>query len=456
MPAKISVIIPALNEERTIASVVSECLRAKAVREVIVVDDRSTDRTSAFASAAGARVITSHIRGKGKSMEDGLEAARGDILVYVDADIKNFSSDMVNRITDPILSGKCDFVKSRYGRKSGRVTELVAKPLLNLLFPSLVSFSQPLSGIIAGRAHFFRKAQFENDYGVDIGILIDMVNLGARIMEVDIGYLSHKMKPWRKLVGMSSEVAASILKRVRITNLTLQEGILAEVSLIERMLIRGAEVAFPIQKAAFLDVDGTILRDRFIFSFAKEKLFEGPLKKVSSSFSESYAKTRAIASFMQGYTRDEILSFSERMKLSKNVKLLIGNLRKNNYFTILMSDGYDTVVRSVANRIGADAIIANHLGYANDVCTGDVEINPLFFPAGPSCVHHAICKLTAAMRFCKIREVPLERTFAIGNGSNDSCLLRFANVSYAYMPDNSEVASSAKYIIKNMAEVDMF
>jgi glycosyltransferase involved in cell wall biosynthesis len=105
MKKTVSVIIPALNEERTIFSTVSECLKAKNILEVIVVDDNSADRTVQLSKKAGARVISSKVRGKGTSMQDGLGAAKGEFVVYVDADIKNFSSRIIDAITQPLLEG---------------------------------------------------------------------------------------------------------------------------------------------------------------------------------------------------------------------------------------------------------------------------------------------------------------------------------------------------------------
>ncbi|MEW6035964.1 MAG: HAD-IB family phosphatase [Candidatus Micrarchaeota archaeon] len=453
---KVSIVIPALNEGRTIGPTVRECLKSRAVLEVVVVDDKSSDRTAELAREAGARVLVSQVRGKGKSMEDGLAAARGEIVVFVDADIRNFSSGMIDAITSPILEDRCDFVKSAYGRRSGRVTEILVKPLLSELFPPLVDFRQPLSGIIAGKAGFFRKVGFENDYGVDVGILIDMVNAGARIMEVDIGYIEHKMKPWRKLRGMAGEVTRSILKRAKMTNRMLQDGLIAEASLLGGIVTKSAEVAFPIDRIAFIDIDGTLIRQRFIFAFAKKRSFHDALASLSSSVIEGYSRTKAIAGLMKGAMRDEISAFSKRMRLSSNVDSFMGRLRKNGYYTVLVTDGYEAVAKAVADRVGADAIIANRLRYDKGVCTGDIEINPLFLPLGPSCANHAVCKLTAAMRFCRMHEVAFEKTFAIGNSENDACLLRFANISYAYRPAGAEVAASAKYVIKDMAEAKIF
>ncbi len=153
----ISVIIPALNEENTIGTVVNLAKQGENVTEVIVVDDKSFDNTVQCAKAAGASVITSTRLGKGASMLDGLLVSSGDIIVYLDADVINYRPDLINVLTRPIIDDDCDFVKARFIRKAGRVTELVARPLLSLLFPDISGISQPLAGTIAGRREAFLK-----------------------------------------------------------------------------------------------------------------------------------------------------------------------------------------------------------------------------------------------------------------------------------------------------------
>ena len=177
----ITVIIPALNEEKTIRQVVHLANNSAHVSEVIVVDDKSMDNTVAEARKEGATVITSTKLGKGASMRDGILLAKNEIIVFLDADIISYSKDVVELLTEPIVKDKTDFVKSYFTRQAGRVTELVAKPLLSILYPSFPNFKQPLSGMIAGKKSLFSKIEFEEGYGVDIGILIDMHNLGARI-----------------------------------------------------------------------------------------------------------------------------------------------------------------------------------------------------------------------------------------------------------------------------------
>ncbi|MEW6722039.1 MAG: HAD-IB family phosphatase [Candidatus Micrarchaeota archaeon] len=453
MGNRISVVIPALNEEKTIRATVSESLAADAVLEVIVVDDKSGDRTAEFARSAGARVIASEVRGKGTSMKDGLRVARGDIVVYTDADIKNFTRKMIDAVSAPILDNRCDFVKSSYGRKSGRVTELLAKPLLAELFPPLVEFRQPLSGIIAGRKSFFKKVRFENGYGVDIGILIDMVNAGARIMEVDIGYVEHKMKPWRKLMGMSGDVARSILKRARLTNRAIQEGIIGEANVLGGIMTKSVSAALPIDRAAFLDMDGTLIRKRFVFEWADAGGFLEEVRAISASPAEGFAKTKAIAALLRGAEEADLGAFARKLELSPGARDLVRRLKSAGFYTIVVTDSYECAALPVAGRVGADMVIANSLRAENGVCTGEVDVSPMFFPAGSSCASHAVCKLNAAMRFCSEHEVGFERTFAVGDSENDACLLRFANRSFAYRPSSPRVSAAAKETVRKLSEI---
>ena len=182
---KVSVIIPVLNESARVSAVIRLALRSPLVGEVIVVDDGSIDGTPELAHAAGARVITSTLLGKGASMQDGLLAARHPTLLYLDGDLAGLRDDLVEVMAGPVLRGEADFAKARFSRRAGRVTALTARPLLQTYFPELISFEQPLGGIIAVRKELLQRLTFENDYGVDIGLLIDAHTLGARILEVE-------------------------------------------------------------------------------------------------------------------------------------------------------------------------------------------------------------------------------------------------------------------------------
>ena len=210
---KVSVIIPAYNEEETVAKVIGVVKEVSFVDEIIVVNDGSTDNTESEALNAGAVVINHAVnKGKGEALYTGYKEVECDIIAFIDADIYNLTSGKVEAMIKPILEGKTDITKTKFSRASGRVTELTAKPLLNFFFPE-ISFEQPLSGQFAARKEVLKKINFEKDYGVDVGIVIDADVLGISITEVDIGAIEHDMSPLSDLNIMANEVVRTIIGR---------------------------------------------------------------------------------------------------------------------------------------------------------------------------------------------------------------------------------------------------
>ncbi len=210
-----SVIIPVLNEERRIADVVRYAFSDPATAEVIIIDDSSIDETVTRARQAGAQVYTSSFLGKGASMRDGVGWAKKDILVYLDGDLASLREGIITDMCRPLVRGAADFVKARFGRSGGRVTELTAKPMLKIFFPELSGFAQPLGGMIAARKPLLQELSFENGYGVDVGLLIDAFLFGADLDEVDIGSLEHESQPLQDLSFMANEVSRVILNRAK-------------------------------------------------------------------------------------------------------------------------------------------------------------------------------------------------------------------------------------------------
>ncbi|WP_147659508.1 glycosyltransferase [Methanobrevibacter oralis] len=208
-----SVIIPAFNEEKTVASVVEVVKNVSYIDEIIVVNDGSSDNTELEAKKAGATVINHNTnKGKGEALCTGYLEAKCDIIAFIDADIHNLTSSKVDKMLKPILLGKADITKTKFSRASGRVTELTAKPLLNYFFPE-ISFAQPLSGQFAAKKEALKRINFEKDYGVDVGIVIDADVLGLSVLEVDIGAIEHDMSPLEDLNLMANEVVRTIMDR---------------------------------------------------------------------------------------------------------------------------------------------------------------------------------------------------------------------------------------------------
>ncbi|MGX2995472.1 glucosyl-3-phosphoglycerate synthase [Streptomyces sp. JNUCC 64] len=248
--ATVSVVLPALDEQETVGQIVTvirDTLMggpAPLVDELVVVDSGSSDRTAEVAAAAGARVEHRDailpglpaVPGKGEVLWRSLLVTRGDIVCFVDADLREFSADFVTGIVGPLLTEPdVHFVKAMYDRpfggpsgaegpgsagapgssgsagaagQGGRVTELLARPVLNMHWPRLAGFVQPLGGEYAARRSLLERLPFPVGYGVELGLLVDAlhtVGLDA-LGQVDVGVRRHRHQDGQALGRMAAAV----------------------------------------------------------------------------------------------------------------------------------------------------------------------------------------------------------------------------------------------------------
>ena len=444
----ITVIIPALNEESTVAIVIQLAKQSPNVTEVIVVDDKSLDKTVEVARNAGAIVITSTKLGKGASMKDGVLVAKNEIVVYLDADITTYQQNVIEVLTTPLLNDQADFTKAYFTRQAGRVTELVAKPLLSILNPGFPSFQQPLSGMIAGRKSLLEKCEFEEGYGVDIGILMDMHNMGARITEVNIGKIENRMQQLDQLGKMSREVARTIMKKSKALesqNLETFENIQI---IREQMDFAIKESLMSLKKIAIFDMDNTILRASFIHTAANEFGFKKELINVVSDNNNAFIRTKHIAFLLKGKTIADLLAVVDKIEVTPNLSNLLKELKAQGYITGIISDSYDCVTNHLKNKFGFDFTISNELEFSKSIATGEVKIPSLFLTYDLSQCKHDYCKLNALIKICKSYDVDIKNTLFVGDGENDVCCIRKAGIGVSFCSTNGLADSVADYIIK--------
>ncbi|MEA2266290.1 MAG: glucosyl-3-phosphoglycerate synthase [Solirubrobacteraceae bacterium] len=236
--ASVSVVLPAREEAATVGTIVATVAELRdrgLIDEVVVVDAASGDGTARVAAAAGARVVQEDsihpelgpTRGKGDAMWRGLTVTTGEVVVYLDADTADFDPRFVLGLLGPVLCDPdIDFVKGTFARplrrgpeilagEGGRVTELVARPLLNLYAPALGVFDQPLAGELAVRRGLLERLPFSVGYGVEIAMLIDAwreVGLD-RLAQVDLGTRQNRHQSLRALSAMAYAVIVAAGRR---------------------------------------------------------------------------------------------------------------------------------------------------------------------------------------------------------------------------------------------------
>jgi glucosyl-3-phosphoglycerate synthase len=232
----VSVCIPARDEEATIGGIVAAVRHdlmeeTSLVDEIVVIDDESLDATAGIAHREGAQVLAAKSllpalpsgSGKGNALWKSLYASDGDLLCFLDADVRNFGSHFVTSLLAPLFGdASVAMVKAFYRRPlhgeptgGGRVTELMARPLLSHLFPALTRFLQPLAGECAARREVLETVPFVQGWGVEVGLLIDIVRQfgPAAVAQVDLGRREHRNRPITDLGPQALAVLVTALRR---------------------------------------------------------------------------------------------------------------------------------------------------------------------------------------------------------------------------------------------------
>jgi len=209
----LTVIIPALNEEGTVADVVIKCLASDKVDQVIVIDNASTDNTAAVAKRAGAQVIGCPTRGLGHAIAAGIHAAKNRWVVKVDADITNFEASWLREIAK-LISADVGMVKSYWAHEIAGWPEtyFLIKPLLRRIDPRLASITLPISAIYAFDISLLDTNVLATDWAIDLDLVYRVFQAGKNITEIELPVIQHTERPLSAYFNMADEILAYLLR----------------------------------------------------------------------------------------------------------------------------------------------------------------------------------------------------------------------------------------------------
>lgn len=454
--SQVSVVIPALNESRRIASVVSFALSDPATAEVIVIDDSSVDETARLAAEAGARVVTSSMLGKGASMEDGIREACMDCVVFLDGDLAGLETGLISKLAAPVVEGGADFVKARFGRSGGRVTELTAKPMLKVFFPELAHFAQPLGGIVAGRRALLRNLRCEDGYGVDIGLLIDASLAGAQICEVDIGSIEHDSQALTDLTHMANEVGRVIFERARLAGRMNVDQIAAMYEM-QRQAAASLENTLRRRKGrrglVLLDMDGTVTPARFAVELAKAAGQDAALGLLlDGAVDDAMTRSERIAQLFRFVHKNTFERVARGLPIREGVVEFVNRMKRRGFMVGLISDSYFVAAEIVRRRIFADFAIAHVVNFSQGFCDGTLRINPAFTPEDNP---RDVDKSNVLKKFLSDPQgEPITQTWAIGDNTNDVRLLEMADRAFLVRAaDRAPPPCRSATVVNTFAEI---
>ncbi|MFH1256236.1 MAG: HAD-IB family phosphatase [Candidatus Diapherotrites archaeon] len=427
----VSVIIPAYNECKTIRKVIEIVKKNKWVDELIVVDDGSKDETAEEARKAGAIVFShSKNRGKGAAIKTGIEKSKGQILCFVDADLKDLNPKAVDLLVEPLAFNEADIVKGDFERAAGRVTQLVANPLMKHLFGETIR--QPLSGQFSARRKILEKMPIANDYGVDVGILLDATKKGARLKEVFIGKIEHRHKTWIGLVPMAEQVSKTILEKA---------GVLGKN-----------------RKIIVFDLDKTLIADDSLEVIAKEWGFEAELLELNGRLQKGELKefelSQAIARHFNGKKTEDLALILQKMRLQKNAEKVVKKLKTSGYRLAIVSHSFEPIVAFFAQKLGIESFRCPKLQIKRKAFTGRISFSKT---GKKSCSFHGAmqCKAVILGRILKEANAGASESIAVGDSIEDECMLKKAGLGIAFNAERN-IAKKADVQISDLSELLLY
>ena len=250
-PVAISVVIPALNEQDTVATVVSAALSCPLINEVVVVDNGSTDNTSLVARAAGAKVVDEPVAGQGNALRTGYTVARNDWIIKLDADLSEFSPTLVESLHGSVRPG-VGLVKGLWfdANDNMPMTRLMVRPAIAIMFPGLSHIRAVNSGLFLFDRSRIAVSELTDGYGADLDVMLRMHTAGWNTVEVDVGRITHNTRNLQHYNKMSETLLRFLIDRheqaaqnpLFVVTDTAEDIITGSIGLIAKKLKSGSRV----------------------------------------------------------------------------------------------------------------------------------------------------------------------------------------------------------------------
>ena len=424
-------IVPSYNESTRFLKVIQELLKVSVLDELILVDDGSSDETKEVLAPFVKDIRFKYVkhpknRGKGAAMQTGVGLAKNEVILFLDADLENITASKILKIVTPVLSGDVDMSRGSFSMKRGRVTEFAVKPMMEILFPG-VYFEQPISGQVCAKKSFLAGAEFTSLYGLDIGLLFDAINSGQRIVEVDIGKLTHRAHS----VAMKTEMSRQVL-----------EAMISRAGLIRHKY-----------KLVLFNLDNNL-----VYAARITRLFTqlGINQHITDSYkryqlqditaAEYFARNALLFKGMKVSILEDLM---KALPTTPYISEVIQSLRKRRYRVGIISSHFSPLVESFAGRLQVDLWNGVRLEVKNGEYTGKIEKKSAewmvdTFEKGFSQTYGKILLS---------QKVKTEEVIMVASEQGLVPLLKTVGLGVAYKPGTKELKHAADKTIQVHAEL---
>lgn len=427
-----SAVVPAYNEAKRCCHVLTELLKIKALSELVFVDDGSTDDTEKkiqqfLSDSRFIYVQHKKNKGKGVALKTGLDKAKNEVILFIDADLENITAQKINKIIAPVLNDEVDVARGAFKLARGRVTEIAVKPMMRILFPDMY-FDQPISGQVCAKKDFLMTIDFESKWGVDIGILIDAISAGQRIVEVDIGKLEHKARTTVEKAEMAEQVLHTMIQKAGLIHhkynlvvFTLDDTLIPAKSL--QLIFKKLGIVEPIEK----NID----------SSEQEEI----------SFNDFLIRN---AKLFNGIETEKIEKICQEVPLAKYAHEVISALKKRKYQVALISSNFSPIVKPIAKRLGVSIYSCVELAEKNGIIKSEITSHSRDRWLGKDMEVAFKGALSSIMRRAIVKA---SQTIMVASSERSIPLMKSVGLAIAYKPKSKELKEVADKTISLHAEL---